>query len=58
MNQACWHLLPVISVILMQIAIQYPGEQFIAKRFEYAYTIQYMPGSQRYQLSAIERWTH
>ncbi len=41
-----------------QIAIQYPGEQFVSKRFEYAYTIKYMPGERGYLLSAIQRWTN
>ncbi len=41
-----------------QIAIQYPGEQFASKRFEYAYTVKYMPGERGYQLSDIERWTN
>ncbi len=41
-----------------QIAIQYPGEQLVSKRFEYAYTIKYMPGERGYLLSAIQRWTN
>ncbi|MGE5653478.1 MAG: DUF3298 domain-containing protein, partial [Bacillota bacterium] len=41
-----------------RIAIQYPGEQFVTKQFEYAYTVKYMPGERGYQLSDIERWTN
>ena len=40
-----------------QMAIQYPGEQFVTQQFEYAYTLKYMPGERGYLLSDIERWT-